>query len=178
MNLQSQIESILFIASKPLKLSAIAKAIGKNIIEIEEAVEILQGKYNEESGINILQVGDSVQMATNSKNHDVIESFIKDEIVGELTKAQLETLTVIAYREPVTRPELELIRGVNCALIIRNLLMRGLIEEAEDIDKIVPVYRLSFEALRHLGIKNVTELPDYAEMSEHPNLEKIIEVKE
>ncbi|MDP2692456.1 MAG: SMC-Scp complex subunit ScpB [bacterium] len=175
MYLQSQIESILFIASKPLKPSAIAKALGRSVYEVEEAVEFLRGKYNTDSGINILQVDESIQMATNAKNLEVIEGFIKDEVAGELTKAQLETLTVIAYREPVTRPELELIRGVNCALIIRNLLIRGLVEEVDDAEKIVPVYRLSFEALRHLGIADVSELPDYTEMSGHAYIKQVVE---
>ncbi len=175
MSLQSQIESILFVASKPLKPQAIAKAVGKSIHEVEEAIETLIMKYNDESGINILRVKDSIQMATNPKNMEVIEGFIKDEVAGELTKAQLETLTVIAYREPITRPELELIRGVNCALIIRNLLIRGLIEEIEEADKIVPVYRLSFEALRHLGVSNVKELPDYEEMSQHAHIQNVVE---
>ncbi|OGH77791.1 MAG: SMC-Scp complex subunit ScpB [Candidatus Magasanikbacteria bacterium RIFOXYC2_FULL_40_16] len=175
MDLQSQIESILFVASKPLKFSVIAKAVGVGVGEVEEVIEVLKMKYNNDSGINILQLGDSAQMATNPKNVDVIEGFMKDEIAGELTKAQLETLTVIAYRQPITRPELEVIRGVNCALIIRNLLMRGLIEELEDEEKIVPVYRLSFEALRHLGISDVKELPDYAGMSEHEYIKQVIE---
>ena len=175
MNLQSQIESILFVASKPLKPQVIAKAVGKSLHEVEEAIEILIMKYNDDSGINILQVDDSIQMATNPKNLEVIEGFIKDEVAGELTKAQLETLTVIAYREPITRPELELIRGVNCALIIRNLLIRGLVEEIDEPDKIMPVYRLSFEALRHLGVSNVKELPDYDEMSEHANIKQVVE---
>lgn len=178
MNLQSQIESILFVASKPLKLQTIAKALDCDINEIEEAVENLIRKYNSESGISILQVDESIQMSTNPKNIGSIEGFIKDEVAGELTKAQLETLTVIAYREPITRPELELIRGVNCSLIIRNLLIRGLIDEVDEADKIVPVYRLSFEALRHLGVSNVTELPDYENMSGHDHIKQVIEKQE
>lgn len=178
MYLQSQIESILFVASKPLKPQSIANVLGRSVYEVEEAIEFLRMKYNSDSGINILQVGDSIQMASNAKNLDVIESFIKDEVAGELTRAQLETLTVIAYREPITRPELELIRGVNCSLIIRNLLIRGLIEEKEDSEKIVPVYYLSFEALRHLGVVSVKELPDYNEMHEHSHIKQVLEGQE
>lgn len=179
MHFLSKIESILFVASKPLSFKTIAHAIGKTEAETEELVDTLKMKYNQEDcGIHILQNGDEVQMATNPTNSDVVESFVKDEISGELTKSQLETLTVIAYREPITRPELEQVRGVNCALILRNLLVRGLIEEKEDPEKIMPVYSLSFEALRHLGVDNVNQLPDYENLHKHDNIERILETGE
>ena len=176
MNFLSKIESILFVASKPLSFKTIARAIGKNEAETEELIDILKMKYNkEDSGIHILQDGDEAQMATNSVNSDVVDSFIKDEVSGELTRAQLETLTVIAYREPITRPELEQLRGVNCALILRNLLLRGLIEEKESPEKIMPVYTLSFSALGQLGITSSSGLPDYANLHKHDNIERALE---
>jgi len=175
-NLVSKIESILFVASKPLSDKVIAKAVGKSKEEVQEVLRELIDKYNKESsGINILQDANDYQMATNPNNSDAIDGFIKDEVSGELTKAQLETLTVIAYREPITRPELEQIRGVNCSLILRNLLVRGLIEEKESEDKITHVYTLSFEALSHLGVSNVNKLPDYIVLSKHEHIENILE---
>ena len=168
MSLLSQVESILFVASKPLTAKQISKAVQKKEVEVEEILETLKMKFNgEESGIFILAEGEKYQMATNSKNAEVVDMFIKDEVSGELTKAQLETLTVVAYRGPITRPELEQIRGVNCAVIIRNLLMRGLVEESDDEQKILPVYTLSVEALRHLGVKSVSELPDFETLHAH-----------
>lgn len=179
MNFLSKIESILFVASKPLSFKIIARAIGKNETETEELIKTLKMKYNQiESGIIIMQDGDEVQMATNPINIDVVESFVKEEISGELTRAQLETLTVIAYREPITRPELEQLRGVNCALILRNLLLRGLIEEKESAEKIMPVYTLSFEALRHLGIASSSDLPDYETLRKHDHIEQALEKEE
>lgn len=175
MSLLSKIESILFVASKPLALKTIAKAVGSSSAEVEEAIDVLSSKYNTDaSGIHILREGKEVQMATNSDNADVIDGFIKDEVSGELTKAQLETLTVIAYRGPITRPELEQIRGVNCALILRNLLLRGLIEQKENKNKITSVYVLSFGALGQLGITATTELPDYENLHKHDNIEQIL----
>ena len=112
-------------------------------------------------------------MATNAENTDVVEGFIRDEIAGELTRAQLETLTVIAYRGPITRPELEQIRGVNCAIIVRNLLMRGLLDERDAVQKLLPVYTVSVEALRHLGVDSVRELPQYELLSQHEYLDQI-----
>ncbi|PIZ95135.1 MAG: hypothetical protein COX81_01575 [Candidatus Magasanikbacteria bacterium CG_4_10_14_0_2_um_filter_37_12] len=174
-SLLSQIESILFIASKPLSCKKIAKAVGKMSGEVAEAIETLQMKYNQgDSGIHLLVDGETVQMATNPDNTSVIEEFIKDQTRGELTKAQLETLTVIAYRSPVTRPELEQIRGVNCAVIIRNLLIRGLVKEKTDGDALLPEYSLSMEALSNLGINNVSELNNYEELHVHENVESVI----
>ena len=162
MSTTSQIESILFVASKPLTVKQIAKAISAKEADIVDALETLKMKYNQaDSGIKILFSDEVVQMSTAPENSEWVDLFIKDEVSGELTKAQLETLTVIAYRGPVTRPELEQIRGVNCALIIRNLLVRGLIEEKEEINKILPSYFVSVEALRHLGINSVENLSDY-----------------
>lgn len=176
MNVLSQIESILFVASKPLALKTIAKALGQNEAAVTEAVEALKVRYNSEnSGLHILQEGKEFQMATNAGNAAAIEEFIKEEAAGELTRPQLETLTVIAYRGPITKPELEQIRGVNCSLILRNLMMRGLIEEEEDREKIGLAYRLSFEALRHLGIKETAELPEYDKLHRHEYIENVIE---
>ena len=179
MNLLSQIESILFVASKPLAPQIIAKALGVKESEVAAVVEALKIKYNRDrSGIHILQEGNEIQMATNANNAEAVEAFIKEEAVGELTRPQLETLTVIAYRGPVTRPELEQIRGVNCALILRNLLVRGLIEEEDDAEKLGMTYRLSFEALRHLGIKEAAELPEHQTWHAHEYVERVLENEE
>lgn len=176
MDIRSPIESILFVASKPLALKTIAKALGQSESEVREALETVKIKYNRaDSGIHILQEGGEFQMATNAGNAQVIEEFIKEEAAGELTRPQLETLTVITYRGPITKPELEQIRGVNCSLILRNLMMRGLIEEEEDKDRLGMIYRLSFEALRHLGIRKVSELPEYERLSKHEYIENVIE---
>ena len=167
----SQIESILFVASKPLTAKTIAKALGADLAVVREAVEQVRAKYNrKDSGIHLFVDGDTVQLGTNPENAEAIEGFITEEATGELTKPQLETLTVVAYRSPITRPELEQIRGVNCAIILRNLLMRGLIEEKEDAKKLLTVYTVSFEALRHLGITTVKELPEYEALHTHEYL--------
>lgn len=172
-SLFSQLESILFVASKSLTVEQLAKAANVSVDKVRDAIQTLQVKYNhDDSGIRILTADDSVQMSTNSENSTVVEQFIKDEVAGELTKAQLETMTVIAYRGPITRPELEQIRGVNCAVIIRNLLMRGLLEEHASAEKLMPTYILSTEALRHLGVDSVEQLPEYDNLSQHEHLEQ------
>lgn len=176
MTLLSQIESILFVASKPLSVKDISCAVQKSYGDVAEAMDNLKLKYNrDDSGIFILQIEDKFQMSTNPENKDQVEQFVKNEASGELTRPQLETLTVVAYRGPITRPELEQIRGVNCAIILRNLMIRGLIEENEHADKLLPVYSITFAALAHLGLKAVSELPDYENLSKHEFIEKVLE---
>lgn len=168
MNILSQIESILFVASRPLSPKKIAALLEVTDTKVLEALETLKMKYNHaDSGLHIADTGSEVQMMTNSENSQIVMELVASDVMGELTKAQLETLTVIAYRSPITRPEIEQIRGVNCAVILRNLLIRGLILEEEDKEKMLPVYVLSLDALAHLGIRSVTELPEYDTLHAH-----------
>lgn len=166
MFLQSKLETILFVASKPLSLKKLIKILHVPDTEIISALEILRAKYNQvASGIIILQNNDEWQMVSNPENREWAEGFLKSEIAGDLTRPQLETLTVISYQGPITKPELEQIRGVNCSLILRNLMLRGLVQEAEDAKNLLPTYAVTMDYLRHLGLKNLRELPDYETLS-------------
>jgi len=174
-SLLAQVESILFVASKSLDCKKIAKALGKDEGSVEEALGNLILKYNRDnSGIHIFHEDGEYRMSTNPCCGEAIEVFVKDEIAGELTCAQLETLTVIAYRGPITRPELEQIRGVNCSVIIRNLMIRGLINESQEKNELVPYYSLSLDALRELGISNSSDLPDYDSLHVHEYVENVV----
>jgi len=175
MNLLNKLESILFVASGSLSIKKLATILNKNENEAEEAVSNLKLKYNQEnSGIWIFVVEDEIRMGTNPANAEVIEGLIKNEVTGELTKAQLETLTVVAYRGPITRPELEQIRGVNCAIILRNLIIRGLVEEKDSTEKLMSAYSVTLDALAHLGIASITDLPEYEGLSKHENVEAVV----
>lgn len=167
-DLTSVLESILFVASKPLSISSIAKALEVGEGDVEGALSHIAEKYTGVSGIHCIRVEDSVQLVTNPENASAVEKFVAKDILGELTRAQLETLTTIGYRGPITRPEIEEIRGVNCAVILRTLLIRDLIDEHESKDSILPTYTISLTALRHLGVDAVEHLPDYTEISTHP----------
>ena len=170
MDITSVLESVLFVASKPLAIKKIAKALRADISKIEESLLSLEQKYTDTAGIHIVRVGDTVQMITNPENTEAVEAFVKNEIQGELTKAQLETLTVVAYRGPITRPEIEEIRGVNCAVILRNLMIRGLVTEHDNKERVLPVYELSIDALRHLVVSSISDLPDYKSFQNHEHL--------
>ncbi len=175
----NKIESVLFISHQPLSLQKLVSLTGAKKVEVQNAIEELQKRYNEKKGGVIVQVqGDKVQMATAPESAEVIKSFVSQETTGELTRAALETLTIIAYRGPITRPELEQIRGVNCAIIIRNLLMRGLIEKTEDKKTMTVTYAVTLEFLQHLGITSQTELPEYQVLNSAEILDKVLEKKE
>ena len=167
----SKLETILFVASKPLGFKKIAKVLNVPSEEIGAALEQLRAKYNTpESGIILVQNNDEWQMVSNPDNREVAENFLKAEVSGELTRPQLETLTVISYCGPITKPELEQIRGVNCSLILRNLLLRGLVKELEDPANLLPTYEATMEYVRHLGLNNLRELPDYDKLHAHENI--------
>ncbi len=166
---KSKIESILFVASKPLRTKKIAAVLKISEKEALEFLKDLQLKHNNaDSGIAILQNGDEWQMVASAENKEASENFLKSEVSGELTRPQLETLTVVSYCGPITKPELEQIRGVNCSLILRNLMLRGLVKENEDGANLLPVYEVTMDYLRHLGLNSLEELPNYSELHKHP----------
>ena len=170
-SLLSKLESILFVASKPLAVKKLIKVLGVEENEINFELENLRTKYNtQDSGIILIQNNNEWQMVSNPDNREAAENFLKAEVSGELTRPQLETLTVVAYCGPITKPELEQLRGVNCALILRNLMMRGLVKEVEDVTNFLPTFEVTMDYLRHLGINSLNELPDYDKLHKHENI--------
>jgi len=176
MNITSTLESLLLISAKSLSIKKIAEFLGQNTEDISEAVKVLQEKYNQQdSGIQILENQGEIQLMTNPENAQLVKDFLKDDATGELSRPSLETLTIVTYRGPLTKLELEQIRGVNCTLILRNLLMRGLIKEEEDPARGQLVYTPTMDFLKFLGINNVNELPEYDKLHSHDLLQKLIE---
>lgn len=174
--IKNKIESLLFISHKPLAVAELAKLVGSSKEEADASVKELMVDYVERrGGISINNIEDKYQMTTADENSELIAKFLNTEMTGELTRPSLETLTIIAYRGPISKVELELIRGVNCSMILRNLLIRGLIEAREDKDKGVLVYQITFEFLKHLGFDAITELPDFERLNRSNNLEKLLQ---
>src|SRR3989339_424096 len=119
--LSSKIESILFVESKPLTIKKLAQICGCVSAEVQQALADLRQNYQERhSGVNIVYEGENVQLMTAAPNADLVSKYLHSEENGELTRPSLETLTIIAYRGPVAKSEIELIRGVNCSLILPN----------------------------------------------------------
>ncbi|HAM88085.1 MAG: Segregation and condensation protein B [Candidatus Falkowbacteria bacterium GW2011_GWC2_38_22] len=176
MNIKSQIESLLFISAKPMAVRELAGLIKKDEKEISVAGDELVEEYkNNQKGIQIIKNGSKFQMASSPENAQLIQEFIKDETTGELSRPSLETLTIIAYRGPIAKVDLERIRGVNCSLIIRNLLLRGLIEAKNDAVKQETYYTVTFDFIRFLGINDIKELPDFEKLSKDDTIERVLE---
>lgn len=165
MSLQSQIESILFVAIKPMPIKELADLLKVKTKEAEEALETLGVEYkNNGRGLSLIKNNNQYQLTTAPENAALIQEFLKDETSGELSQPSLEALTVIAYRGPIGKLELEKIRGVNCSLIIRNLLLRGLIEEKHNKVKDENYYTVTHDFIRFLGLSDISELPEYTKL--------------
>jgi segregation and condensation protein B len=173
--LEAKIEALLAVSPRPLNVKKLAELTGAKKEEVRQAVAALADRLaSSGSGVVVVRVDDEVRLGSSPEVAKIVEDYVKDEITGELTRPQLETLTVIAYRGPVSKAELEQIRGVNCTIIIRNLLIRGLIEESTDND--VEQYLVSMEFMRFLGAASVAELPDYETLRRDKRIEDILEL--
>lgn len=166
MQLVSIIESILFVNEKPLKAEEIAEGLDIEKEKVIASIKKLKKKYEEEnSGLCILEVAEGFQMCTNPKNEEWIKKLYREKFKRKLSSATLEVLAVIAYRQPVTRLEIESIRGVNCEAIIKNLLDMGLIK----IRGRKPVigrpflYGTTRKFLEYFGLNSLEDLPKLQE---------------
>lgn len=176
MDIDTEIESILFLSPKPLKVIELAKIVDASDEEMEHALSRLEVVYNTgQRGIRLTRHEGKVRMTTAPESAEVVAAFVEDEVHGALTRPQLETLTVIAYRGPITKPNLEHVRGVHCGLILRNLAIRGLIESKEDPVLLQTVYTVSMDFLHTLGLERIEQLPDYEPLHTADVIDRLLE---
>jgi segregation and condensation protein B len=165
--LKSQILSILFVSSKPVSISELETTLELDAAAIKEAVASIVAD-NHSNGVILLANNDKLQLASNPDNSAAVKKFLSLELREKLSDAALETLAVIAYRQPVSKAEIENIRGVNSQYTIRQLLIRGLVEKiGSQTDKRVQHYKTTLEFMQHLGLKDVNELPDFEELTKN-----------
>ena len=175
MEIEKKIEAILFWKGEPIsrkKLGEILSAQGGSASggkvgesEINNGIEKLKGNLKER-GIVLLEKDNEISLGTAPELSDLIENLQKEELNKELSKASLETLSIILYKNGANRSEIDYIRGVNSSFTLRALSIRGLIEKITDPkDNRRFIYKPSFELLSYMGIKSVEELPDYSEVS-------------
>lgn len=165
MNLDSIIEALLFASAKPCSIKRLSEISGAEADDVKKSLDDLARRLEEcESGLMLARHGHEAELITRPEAAEKVGAFLKAEAYGELTRPSLEALTILAYRGPLTRPELEQIRGVQSALILRNLLLRGFIEEHEETRLGQPTYGVAMEFLRALGVASVSELPDYEDL--------------
>lgn len=173
--LKSIIESVLFISGEPVKISRLEKITGSSKPEIENAIMMMQNDYSAGRGLVLIKKEEDVQLATNPENASFIDDLVKSEIQENLSKAALEVLSIVAYRGPISRLDVEAIRGVNCTFTLRSLLMRGLLERVENPkDNRGYLYKVSFEFLKKLGLDNINKLPDFEALSKDERIDSII----
>lgn len=165
MELGAQVEAILFWKAEPVSVSWLVKALGKSEAEIKTALEFLESKLVDR-GVKLILKGDEVMLGTDPKASGLIEKLTKEELSSDLGKASLEALSIILYQGPVTRAQIDYIRGVNSSFILRHLQIRGLVEKITNPnDARSFLYQPTFDLLQHLGVTKIEDLPEYADLT-------------
>ena len=161
-NLESVIESVVFVAGEPVLISDLCVKFDVKQKQIEKAVEKLQEKYNENSGVQLLCFNNKLQFASNSDNVDYVTAILNPIRQRNLTKATLETIGIIAYKQPITRSEIEEIRGVGCDIMIRKLIAKALVKEVGRSETVgrPALYAVTDEFMDAFNLKSINELPD------------------
>ena len=158
--LSAQLESLLFVTAEPALLATLAEALAATRAEVESALRSLAEEYAQR-GLQILRFGDRIHLTTSPRAAAVVEKFLGLGHTTSLSKAALETLAILAYRQPLTRPQVDAIRGVNCDSVLQSLLAKGLVEEigrTEGPGRPI-LYGLTTTALQHFGLSSVEDLP-------------------
>jgi segregation and condensation protein B len=154
------LESLLFAADRPVTADELAKTLEVDAHTVEEALAILDEELAGR-GVRLQRRGLQVQLVTAPEAAPYIQRFLNLEPSGRLSQPALETLAIIAYRQPITRAAVEAIRGVGCDAVLRTLVARGLIEEVGRLDQAGrPIlYGTTFEFLQYFGLNSVSNLP-------------------
>lgn len=159
--LSSQIEAVLFYKAEPLSVKRLSQILKKDDREIKNALTELREELKGR-GLTLVEWEDEVTLGTSKDVSILIETLTKEELLKDLGKAGLETLSIILYQGPLSRAEIDYIRGVNSNFILRNLLIRGLIERIDNPkDQRSFLYKPTLELISHLGLSRITDLPDY-----------------
>lgn len=155
------IAAILFYQAEPMTVKRLAALLKRTEGEVRDGLRDLEQKL-EVTGLRLLQNGDEVTLGTAPEASALIEAITKEELSKDLSKAALETIAIVLYKGPITRAEIDYIRGVNSTFILRNLLVRGLVEKVDNPqDQRSFLYKATFQLLEYMGVSKIEELPDY-----------------
>lgn len=175
MNLDQILEAVLFASGRPLGLRKLSEITEASLDDVKDALAVLSQRLEDTSGLMLQEYGYDYELVTKPNAVEAVKKVVKDEEQGELTRASLEALTILAYRGPMTRPELEQVRGIQSAMILRNLMIRGLVEQKDDERLGQPTYAVTFDFLKHLGLASVKDLPDYQVLRGHSAISDMLE---
>ncbi|MBS4539961.1 SMC-Scp complex subunit ScpB [Clostridium sp. D2Q-11] len=167
--LKSIIEGVLYIWGEPLSIGSLSEVLE---IDKDTIIEIMEEMINEfnynRRGLQIIQIKDSYQLCTRSEHYEYIKKLVVQKNSKGLSNAALETLSIISYKQPITRVEIESIRGVKCDKSINTLIEKGLVEEKGRLDRTGKpiIYGTTDNFLKHFGLKDISELPKLKELKD------------
>lgn len=167
-NLKEIIKATLFVAGEGIDIDFMAEKLEVKVKEIKKAIEEIKLTYNDNSGVGLIEYKNKIQLTSNPKYADFIASVLNPIREKALTKSALETLAIIAYKQPITRLEIEDIRKVGCDYAINILEEHKMIEVVGRKDAVGKplLYGTTEEFLKRFGLSDVDALPDYAELLE------------
>lgn len=158
------IEAVLFAAGEPVEESELARICGIDEATLAPVLERMREKYDDDGGICLVQAGNTYQLSTKKEYYEYIVKLVEPKEQSTLSNAAMETLSIVAYNQPVTRSSIEFIRGVNSDSAVNKLVQRGLIEECGRLD--TPgkplLYKTTAGFLKTFGLKQINDLPDIA----------------
>jgi len=167
-NFKAVIESLLFVSGEPLSINKICSLTGLTEDEINALLNELKQDYEMQNrGLRLMENNKQVSLITSPFSSEYVSKLIKLDLEGDLSQAAVETLAITAYKGPLSRLEIDEIRGVNSSYILRSLLLRGLVDR-----NIHPhrsnayIYNISNDCLKFLGVSDINQLPDYAKFKE------------
>jgi segregation and condensation protein B len=164
--LPALVESLLFVASSPIPVGRLAQVLGVAEESVETALtQLTEGYVNGDRGLRLLRKGDRVHLTTAPQAAPHIERFLGLDLSAKLSQAALETLAVIAYRQPLTRAEVEAIRGVGCDGVLRTLITRELVEPVGRLEQPGRPYQYgtTIQFLQYFGLESLNRLPPLPE---------------
>lgn len=163
MNIKSVLESLMFAWGEPLNINEISKILNLPSHSITSVLNEMINEFNDDKakGLVIQKFGNSYQLTTKKENYEYIQNLLQNTVNKSLSTAAMETLSIIAYKQPVTKVEIELIRGVKCSQVVKGLMDKCLIKEVGRLDKPgrPTIYATTDEFLRHFGLSSIDELP-------------------
>ncbi len=160
MSLESKIEALLFWKGEPVSMKELTHFFETDAVTIETSISALE-KNLEGRGLVVVRNGDEFMLYTSPNANDIIKKLTKEELAQDLTKSATEVLSLVIYKGPISKRDIDYIRGVNSSYIVRNLMVRGLIERVESKDARSFMYKPTFELLAHVGITKIEELPEF-----------------
>jgi segregation and condensation protein B len=160
LDLKARVESLLFVANEPVPIERLASVLEVDADQVEAILRRLEAEY-QDRGMRLQRKGRRIQMVTAPEMADLVRDFLGLELSGKLSPAALETLAIVAYSQPVTRAEIESVRGVSSDSVLRTLLNRGLIEELGRLEQAGRpiIYGTTFEFLQQFGLSSLEQLP-------------------